>query len=166
MAASDDTRPITRPTATAAVSVNAITQPSTVTACSRGRSAGASATSAVTVHRATNSAITPPEQTEHDVLHHDLLHQPASARAERRPYGHIASSRETMREEKIGDVDARHHEHEADCREQQEQRGLDAADGLIEERDGGSAPAGVGGRPGLFELARHGREIRCRGVDR
>ena len=118
-ASDDDETDHQRRTTTAAVSVNAITPPSTVTACSRGRSAGASAHE----RRDTPSR---DEQRRHAATARPSTRLSTSVcwTSRRRPAPSAArtaaspASRDTTREQQVGDVDARHRqEHEADADE-------------------------------------------------
>ncbi len=72
-------------------------------------------------------------------LHEQELRQASAARAERRAHGDLARPRRGPAEDQRRDVGARHQQHEADGREQQQERPLHPPGDLLSQRRGGES---------------------------
>ena len=80
---------------------------------------------------------------EHQRFDDELLEHAATTRAHGKSDGQLLATRESTRQEQIGDVRAGDEQDEGDRREQHDQRLADIADNQLLERNHGRAPAGV-----------------------
>ena len=97
---------------------------------------------------------------EHEALGQDLRDQPSASGAERQAHRHFLLARERSREQQVADVGARDEQHEADRREQDDQRPLGVADQRVAQRHRVVARALILLRKLALELLRQRVELR------
>ena len=97
----------------------------------------------------------PPTATRQEPFGERLLDHARASCAQCNSRREFLLPRDAPGEHEVGDVDRRDDEHKHHAGEQHEQRRADGANGLLEHRQHGCAPAFVGIRVRLRELRRH-----------
>ena len=126
--------PKARLVASAIAKVNETTAPFTPTSSRRGMSAGCAATSARVREVRDREPGRGAGRTEDDRFGEELAQQADPAGAERRAHGQLRLARRRAREQQVGDVGARHEQHEPDGAEQDQERRPHVAEHHVGER--------------------------------